>query len=160
MLVFKFCRFTINSKASEKVHSRFKSFMIYKNLRPFTVIDCPVIEAPTNGKMSCSRSFLLGSQCSIACDRGYELIGSNSRVCQTDRTWDTDKPLCIGKLSLNIPHRLGCDLSQWFLKWAQLRDPKRKIGQLQPNRTNFVTYPFLQYYNVLCTYYNVQLPKF
>jgi len=55
---------------------------------------CYQLEAPDNGKMECT-----GNQyedvCTFSCDDGYELIGSDTRTCQSDANWSGSKAECM-----------------------------------------------------------------
>ena len=55
------------------------------------VVNCLSLTDPNNGIINCS----LGDDnitsyedtCSFTCDTGYELTGSDTRTCQSDRSW-------------------------------------------------------------------------
>ena len=61
---------------------------------------CSSLTNPDNGVISCS----LGDDeipsyedtCSFTCDTGYELTGSDTRICQSDGSWSSDDVMCIG----------------------------------------------------------------
>uniref|UniRef100_A0A8B9EL70 p-selectin n=1 Tax=Anser cygnoides TaxID=8845 RepID=A0A8B9EL70_ANSCY len=55
--------------------------------------------APEHGQMNCSHlygSFTFTSTCAFSCQPGFELKGSQSRVCMAMRTWTGDTPRCRG----------------------------------------------------------------
>lgn len=54
---------------------------------------CPRLNAPSNGKKFGSR-YLLGHEVHYACDPGFVLVGSNTRVCLKDRSWSGQSPFC------------------------------------------------------------------
>ncbi|XP_038039267.2 P-selectin isoform X4 [Anas platyrhynchos] len=60
-------------------------------------ITCPMLRAPEHGRMNCSHlygSFTFTSTCAFSCQPGFELKGSQSRVCMAMRTWTGDTPRC------------------------------------------------------------------
>ena len=55
--------------------------------------------APSNGVItSCSSGsdgvIYEGDTCSITCNTGYELNGSDTRTCQSDGSWNGSKIMC------------------------------------------------------------------
>jgi len=62
-------------------------------------VTCPSLTNPNNGLMTCS----LGDDgvpsyettCSFTCNTGYELIGSNTKTCQSDGRWSGSEPICF-----------------------------------------------------------------
>ncbi|KAI6064116.1 P-selectin isoform X1 [Aix galericulata] len=82
-------------------------------------ITCPMLRAPEHGRMNCSHlygSFTFTSTCAFSCQPGFELKGSQSRVCMAMRTWTGDTPRCRaiscpvleppsrGRLNCSHPH--------------------------------------------------------
>ena len=69
------------------------------------LVSCPSLTDPSNGMINCS----LGDDevpsyedtCSITCNTGYELTGSETRTCQSDGSWS-------GSIAM-------CSRSEWFL---------------------------------------------
>ena len=66
------------------------------------LVSCPSLDNPSNGVVSCS----LGNDgvpsyediCSFTCDTGYELTGSDTRICQSNGSWSGSDVVCtIGK---------------------------------------------------------------
>ena len=63
-------------------------------------VDCGILNAPTSGDVSFAGSlvtagvFLVGSTVTYTCDRGYDLVGTIFRVCQSDGTWSDSAPTC------------------------------------------------------------------
>ena len=61
-------------------------------------MSCSSLTDPSNGMINCS----LGDDgvpsyedtCSYTCDTGYELTGSNTRTCQSDRSWNGTGAMC------------------------------------------------------------------
>ena len=49
---------------------------------------CPILSSPVNGEIFCSdKTVVVGSNCSFVCNEGYQLQGSQSRVCLPDTSW-------------------------------------------------------------------------
>ena len=65
------------------------------------LVNCPSLTNPNNGMINC----LLGDNgvpsyedtCSFTCNTGYELTGSGTRTCQSDRSWSDIDSVCRGK---------------------------------------------------------------
>ena len=61
-------------------------------------VSCPSLTDPDNGAINCS----LGDDrvpsyediCSFTCNIGYELTGSDTRTCQSDRSWSGSEAVC------------------------------------------------------------------
>ena len=62
------------------------------------VVSCPLLSDPSNGMINCS----LGDDevpsyedtCSFTCNTGYELTGSESRICQSNGSWSGNNAVC------------------------------------------------------------------
>ena len=71
-----------------------------------TTVSCPPLTDPNNGVITCS----LGDDgvpsyedtCSFTCNTGYELTGSNTRTCQSDRSWSGSDDVCRRGICLII----------------------------------------------------------
>jgi len=61
-------------------------------------VQCPNVTSPMDGTISCSlindALFLFEDVCNFTCNTGYELSGSNSRVCQSDESWSGNDTVC------------------------------------------------------------------
>ena len=55
---------------------------------------CDTLLTPTNGSLTCSYGNKTNSNCSYSCDKGYKLIGSSQRICQSSRLWSGMPTLC------------------------------------------------------------------
>jgi hypothetical protein len=51
-------------------------------------------QAPFHGDVRCKNSDFYGSECAFACSRGYDLIGSSSRICGVSQHWSGVQPRC------------------------------------------------------------------
>lgn len=67
----------------------------WSGTRPMcSLIHCGPLITPANGFMRCSDQWNYNSLCRHRCQEGYELVGSEERECQLDRTWTGDEPAC------------------------------------------------------------------
>ena len=62
-------------------------------------IQCGDLSTPANGEItSCSSGSVgvgyEGDTCSLTCNTGYELIGSDTRTCQSDGSWSGSDDVC------------------------------------------------------------------
>uniref|UniRef100_A0A8C5QR88 E-selectin n=1 Tax=Leptobrachium leishanense TaxID=445787 RepID=A0A8C5QR88_9ANUR len=58
---------------------------------------CPVPSIPEQGSMECEDEFMglqYKSKCTFTCDEGFHLIGSESILCTSSRSWSSDAPIC------------------------------------------------------------------
>ena len=63
----------------------------------FVAVDCGSLTSPVNGNISLSGT-TFESVADYTCQAGYLLVGSESRLCQANRTWSGDSPICEGQL--------------------------------------------------------------
>ena len=66
-------------------------------------INCPDLQAPTNGDVTCDGdNSNYGSTCSFTCDEGFAIVGSSNLTCtnsdlnSVNGTWTDQSPLCEG----------------------------------------------------------------
>ena len=79
----------------------------------FTIVNCS-LTIPNNGNINCS----LGDDgvpsyedtCSFICNTGYELTGSDTRTCQSDRSWSGSNATCKRGMYLKLPVIEVCKL--------------------------------------------------
>ena len=62
-------------------------------------IQCNNLTTPSNGEITSCSSGSIGvgyerDTCSFTCSTGYELTGSGTRTCQSDRNWSGDEVMC------------------------------------------------------------------
>ena len=72
-------------------------------------VPCPT---PSNSSLQCpngTTSGLFEDTCTVTCDSGYELQGSDSRMCLADQSWSGGDPICA---ALNCPTSPPIDNSQ------------------------------------------------
>ena len=62
-----------------------------------TVVQCPTLTAPDDGMVFCTGDDV-GDTCTITCDDGFELSGSETRTCQSDGTWSETDTTCSAGL--------------------------------------------------------------
>ena len=67
-------------------------------LHCFIIERCPQLDNPSNGTVSCSLGDdgvpTVGDTCNFTCDTGYELTGSDTRTCQSNRSWSGGDVVC------------------------------------------------------------------
>ena len=60
--------------------------------------NCSQLMDPVNGTMSCSLLYspliLYEDTCSFTCNNGYDLTGSDTRICQSDGSWSGSDDVC------------------------------------------------------------------
>ena len=64
----------------------------------FAIVNCSLLNNPENGIINCS----LGDNgvpsyedtCSFKCNTGYELTGSDTRICQSNGSWSGSDGVC------------------------------------------------------------------
>lgn len=79
-------------------HSPFFSFSTYPTGT------CPKLDTPINGR-KLGKSHSTGHEVHFLCDPGYELVGSESRVCQESLSWSGQQTTCRGeRLALIFCH--------------------------------------------------------
>ena len=58
------------------------------------IIECSALDRPLNGQMI-GDSYEVGSVMRFKCDPGYDIVGSDRLLCQSDSNWEpTDEPVC------------------------------------------------------------------
>ncbi|XP_059158282.1 E-selectin-like [Physella acuta] len=55
---------------------------------------CPVFEPPQNSTTVCSHENVLGSECTVLCPRGFQLVGDALHVCQDNSLWAGEGAAC------------------------------------------------------------------
>ena len=69
---------------------------------------CGQLSPPKFGSIKCSDDDRFGSLCELSCDKGYELVGSSERVCQSNHVWSGVTSLCnLVQCDVMIPPRDG-----------------------------------------------------
>ncbi len=59
------------------------------------MVDCRLPPTPRNGLVSVFPNTECNSVATYSCDSGYDLVGSNSRMCQTNAEWSMETPIAI-----------------------------------------------------------------
>nr|XP_039271172.1 sushi, von Willebrand factor type A, EGF and pentraxin domain-containing protein 1-like [Styela clava] len=65
-----------------------------KKLGKCTKVQCPPLEAPSNGEIFCTEAASYQSKCSFYCNEGYQLVGEAETICLHDRSWTEKTPSC------------------------------------------------------------------
>ncbi|CAH1248686.1 CSMD3 [Branchiostoma lanceolatum] len=58
-------------------------------------VQCTALSPIANGQMTYAGGTFYGDIVSFLCNSGYELSGSSSRLCQSDRSWSGMQPSCV-----------------------------------------------------------------
>lgn len=77
---------------------------------------CPSITASANGAITMAGDAILGNIATFKCNAGYQLVGSQKRVCAADGQWSGVQPTCNGKTSNNL-----FVSNTWQLSRAEIR---------------------------------------
>ncbi|XP_035864583.1 P-selectin isoform X2 [Sander lucioperca] len=78
------------------------------------VVQCNSLKAPPNAFMQCQDPrgvYSYGSICSVLCEEGFDLIGTNMTKCSSEGNWSHALPVCQAKWCepINPPHgSLSC----------------------------------------------------
>ena len=75
----------------------------------FTVKSCGMPKAPVGG-FAVGTSYTYGSVVKYSCGVLYNLVGSNTTVCQANATWSGDLPRCKPSTSLKLHHYFNSNL--------------------------------------------------
>lgn len=67
------------------------------NSSPFhgLAASCPALQAPADGRKFGSK-YLVDHEVHFACDPGFQLLGSSTRMCQANGSWTGQEPRCAG----------------------------------------------------------------
>ena len=64
---------------------------------PTTEYDCPALGNPIHGfKVGGSPQYRVHSRVRFRCDDGYEMVGSEERICTITGEWTGEMPRCMG----------------------------------------------------------------
>ncbi|XP_042602830.1 E-selectin isoform X4 [Cyprinus carpio] len=58
------------------------------------LIQCPALDIPINGELSCTSSFKYGSKCSFSCAEGFYIQGASEISCTKAAKWSQEPPRC------------------------------------------------------------------
>ncbi|KAM4629886.1 P-selectin [Polymixia lowei] len=79
-----------------------------------TVVRCNSLKAPTHGSVQCQGplgEYSYGSTCTMQCEEGFDLIGTNSTQCSSQGSWSHALPVCQAKRCHNITSPLHGSLT-------------------------------------------------
>ena len=74
----------------------------------YYVVSCPSLTDLSNGMINCSLgddkvpSYAYGDTCNFTCNTGYELTGSDTRTCQSNRRWSGSDIVCARSKKFHI----------------------------------------------------------
>ena len=98
-----------NSGTHPLVHNQGYKAIIFINLFIYVDGHCNNLTTPSNGEItSCSSGSIgvgyEGDTCSFTCNTGYELTGSDTRTCQSDRSWSGTKTMCKNRIGKHVQY--------------------------------------------------------
>ena len=67
---------------------------------PLAVVTCPPLIDPENGRVTFGQN--VGDSATYMCNDSLYLKGSKTRICQNNRMWNDEAPICIRKYTLNF----------------------------------------------------------
>ena len=89
----------------------------------YTANTCPQLSDPENGNVRQPNPALVGSVAVYTCNRGFNLVGSRTRVCQSDLGYSSTAPTCermcidIEK-SLVVSYKPIHSYHLWAVEWS------------------------------------------
>ena len=89
--------FELVAEGDELVNEKYShtSFSLFA-LLTFPVVVCPELTNPDNGQVDLS-GMNIGSLANYSCNSGYNLTGSELRMCMADGSWSGQDPVCQSK---------------------------------------------------------------
>ena len=82
------------------------------------IVTCGNLEVPSNGSINCSSNnqpLQYKDSCTVQCNDGYELQGSEIRQCEASGKWNGSRTLCnihhCPDITTLIPNSRSCDTS-------------------------------------------------
>ncbi len=75
------------------------AFVWNNNLSIYAVIDCGQLRDIRNGRVVLTGT-TVGSTATYSCNKGYILIGQETRTCQVTGEWNAKEPFCQRKPSI------------------------------------------------------------
>lgn len=69
----------------------------------FLIATCPLLEAPPNGR-KLGKALGVGHEVHFLCEPGYELLGTESRLCMESLSWSGQPALCRSECRSCPPH--------------------------------------------------------
>ena len=84
--------------------SSYDAICTYFGIVPFllTVVNCGTLSNPARGHVSHTGGTTFGKRATYSCNKGYNLVGSSTRTCQTARLWSGSAPTCQGNCFLKL----------------------------------------------------------
>ena len=76
----------------------FSHYHIIINNFKYIGIDCGDLSDIPNGNVVIAPDTSLGSTATYSCDAGFNLVGEDTRTCQTNGEWSGEEPSCARKL--------------------------------------------------------------
>uniref|UniRef100_A0A8D2NJJ9 Fibulin 7 n=1 Tax=Zosterops lateralis melanops TaxID=1220523 RepID=A0A8D2NJJ9_ZOSLA len=88
------------TRFSEGLHAVRSRLSPPPNSSPFHHLtgSCPALQAPAYGRKFGTK-YLVDRKVHFACDPGFQLLGSSTRMCQANGSWTGEEPRCAGTIS-------------------------------------------------------------
>ena len=91
----------------------------------FVDIRCDTLSTPSNGGMSCSSGRegvgYEGDTCGFTCNTGYELTGSDNRICQSNGSWSGDESVCReGKGTYSVSQHIYLTMQMFVTLYGKI----------------------------------------
>ena len=61
---------------------------------------CEILSNPVNGQVIFSQERFVGSVATYSCDAEFELVGNETRTCQSGSAWSGTEPSCQRELTV------------------------------------------------------------
>ncbi|XP_026693209.2 sushi, von Willebrand factor type A, EGF and pentraxin domain-containing protein 1-like isoform X5 [Ciona intestinalis] len=109
------------------------------------MITCAEMDIPAHGSVECTSNYNYQSICTISCNAGYNLVGTNIRTCQATHTWSGIEATCVmvtcPALATPSHGSVECDESNVFNSSCNFKCKKgftligSTVRMCQPDRT-------------------------
>ena len=81
----------------------------------FHVVPCTSLNDPNNGTITCSLGYdgvpSYEDNCSFTCNTGYQLTGSDTRICQSNGSWSGNEAICSRGMYISTSMSHDCCFS-------------------------------------------------
>ena len=91
-------------KKKERIKEISSSGMYWEFLNLYWMLavrSCQSLWVPS-GWVACENGYIEGSRCNVSCNRGYQIQGQATLMCQDTKTWAPAPPACEGKVILSF----------------------------------------------------------
>ncbi|KAH3691027.1 hypothetical protein DPMN_191513 [Dreissena polymorpha] len=89
--------------------------------------DCGQLKNPTKGKVDMSKGSTYQAVARYTCNRGYDLIGDEKRMCQSTGTWSGIQPSCISEEQTKVVCKTNVDIRG--TEWKEVIQGSTRVQQ-------------------------------